>query len=51
MILVGICDDTKYHRDCLVELCEQYFQECPMEHEILEDCIYDLSRELAHEYH
>ena len=36
MFLVGICDDAEAHREHLLKLCEQYFQECPMEREILE---------------
>ena len=38
MILLGICDDEKIHRDNVKSLCEQYFMENPQEHEYVEFC-------------
>lgn len=32
MLIIGICDDEKEYRDCIMEYCDRYFSEFPMEH-------------------
>ena len=36
MVVIGICDDEKLHRNHAISLCEQYFRELPMEHSYVE---------------
>ncbi|MBP5669704.1 MAG: response regulator transcription factor [Lachnospiraceae bacterium] len=36
MILIGICDDEKVHRKQIMDLCDQYFEAFPKEHEYIE---------------
>ncbi len=36
MILIGICDDEKLHRQTITQLCEQFFEEFEQEHTYIE---------------
>ena len=36
MIIIGICDDESKHRQNVINLCERYFTECPLDHKYVE---------------